>query len=110
MKPIVIIIFSNKNSKYDYNINNSQNKQFIKIVHWNSIKNKITDLKNFIMIEDPDVIWLNEIKINNEVELNLLINEIKHYSYETKTTGRNKGGGVLILYKASLSIRKYNNL
>ena len=55
----------------------SNNTQF-KIMHCNSIRNKIYELENFINIKNIDIILLNETKIN-DLNANFLFNKLVNY-------------------------------
>ncbi len=81
--------------------NSHQSK--INIIHWNCnfLKNKLPDILNYIEIESPDVICLNEIKCESSEEVNHLLRSLKEYSNISRVRTKS-GGGVLILYKNKL--------
>ena len=80
---------------------NSNNKKTLKIIHWNarSILPKISDLKNMMGKEAPDIVTINETWLNQKKRLHL-----KGYTTFRKDRGTT-GGGVLIMvmerYQAS---------
>lgn len=82
----------------------------LKIVHWNcnSIVNKIHDLKIYISLHEPDIISLNELKIN-EIKANLLFNDIVNYNFVCKCRN-NHGGGVVLLIKNAISYEEINDI
>ena len=72
-------------------INKTEN---IKIALWNcnSINNKIEEFKLFLLKYKPDIISLNETKIN-EINANHLFNNIQNYTFIHKHRNNNKNGG-----------------
>ena len=74
-----------------------QDSQF-KIIHWNcnSVKNKASELKQFLIINKPDLLSLNEIKCD-KYWANVTLN-IENYNLVYKCRN-NKGGGVAFLIK-----------
>jgi exonuclease III len=72
----------------------------LKITHWNcnSVRNKITDITEYLQNENVDILCLNEVRIQNEIFLNHLLADLK-YTYTAKIRKKNSGGGVAILVK-----------
>ena len=68
------LLNNNKNQTNNHNRNktskNLRNKNYnLKIIHWNCFKmteNRAKELNEFIKLNKPDVISLNEVKLNNE--------------------------------------------
>jgi exodeoxyribonuclease-3 len=85
-----------------FKINKTKN---IKIVHWNcnSINNKIEEFKLFLLKYKPDIISLNETKIN-EITANYLLNSIQNYTFIHKHRNNNKngGGGVALIINKNI--------
>jgi exonuclease III len=71
---------------------NNQSK--LKIVHWNcnSINNKQEEFKYFIYKHKPDIITLNETKIN-DFNGNIIFNKFKDYNFLHKQRNMQNGAG-----------------
>ena len=81
-------------------MNYFNSKPFLKVVHWNCYqldKIKLNELKLFINEFKPDLISLQEVKLNQE-QANLFL-RFDSYSLYYKPRERNphRGGGVTIL-------------
>ena len=88
-------------------------KPFLKIVHWNCFKLdkiKLNELKLFLNEFEPDLISLQEVKLNQE-QANLFL-RFDSYSVYYKPRERNptRGGGVAILVNNSLMNTRINGL
>jgi exonuclease III len=82
------------------NVNNN-----FKIVHWNcnSINNKQDEFKLFIQKHKPEIILLNETKIN-DFNANIFFNQIFEYQFLHKQRcAKNGAGGVAILIKRGIN-------
>jgi exonuclease III len=68
----------------------------IKIIHWNcnSINNKIEEFKDFIIKFNPEIVLLNETKINDFMA-NVIFSDFVEYDYLHKQrSSKNGAGGV----------------
>jgi exonuclease III len=91
-------------------INKNKLKEDLILTHWNcnSINNKIEEFKVFLLKYIPDILSLNETKVN-EVNANFLFNDIVGYNFVQKHRNNNKNGvgGVALLIQKN---RKYTEL
>ena len=81
----------------------------MKIIHWNcnSINNKFEEFKFFLTKHSPDVITLNETKINN-FTANNLFNQLNNYNFiHRQRNEKNGAGGVAILIKKSIQFENH---
>ena len=87
----------------------NKSKNYIKVQQFNcnSIRNKESEFREFLLKSKPDIISLNEIKCN-EAEANYLLN-INGYNVEYKCRN-SSGGGVAILIKENINYKKINQL
>ena len=80
-------------------INNDNNSIFsqIKIHHWNCkfIKNRYTDIIDYLNFEKPDILCLNEVGLKNPKILNEWFYNIK-YNMIHKLRPKSKGGGIML--------------
>lgn len=98
----------NNLSYNNYNNNNilrNNQCQALKVVHWNSFKmtrNKCAELKYFIKQNNPDIISLNEIKLNEQNGNEMLpFNNYDTY-YNPRSKNSSFGGGVALIVKSCL--------
>ena len=98
-----------KTNKNVHNVNSSRNKtnknsnkiSKLKVIHWNSnsIKDKIELLSDFLKVEKPDIMSINEIKCTESLANSLLY--LENY-YPVFKCRNNESGGVLLLIKAGI--------
>ena len=93
---------------------NPMNK--IKIIHWNCFKlnqNKCKELENFLDKNSPDIMCLNEVKLD-ENKANFFLNFINYVTiYKPRQINSNYGGGVAMLIRSNLDFVEtsiFNNL
>jgi exonuclease III len=93
---------------------NQMNK--IKIIHWNCFKlnqNKCKELENFLDKNSPDIMCLNEVKLD-ENKANFFLNFINYVTiYKPRQINSNYGGGVAMLIRSNLDFVEtsiFNNL
>jgi len=82
----------------------------IKIIHWNcnSINNKIEEFKDFIIKFNPEIVLLNETKINDFMA-NVIFSDFVEYDYLHKQrSSKNGAGGVAIMIKKQLKFESFN--
>ena len=86
-------------------------KRSLTITHWNcnSINNKIEEFKIFLLKYKPDIISLNETKVN-EINANFLFNNIEDYNFihKHRKNNRNGGGGVALLINKKIKFVELN--
>ncbi len=82
---------------------NQMNK--IKIIHWNCFKlnqNKCKELENFLDKNSPDIMCLNEVKLD-ENKANFFLNFTNYVTiYKPRQINSNYGGGVAMLIRSNL--------
>ena len=93
--------------------NNKTHLNSLKIVHWNSFKmtiSKCEELNEFIKKNNPDIMSLNEVKMNHE-EANYYLN-FNNYKTFHKPREKNSryGGGVALIIKNSIDHTESNIL
>jgi exonuclease III len=90
---------------------NKRKLKDLKIIHWNcnSLGNKIEEFKHFLSVNKPDIVSLNETKIN-EFNANFLFNSINNYKFVHKhrPSNKNGGGGVALLIHKNLKFNPLN--
>lgn len=69
----------------------------------NSMKNKITDIAQFILSTHTDILCIGETKlISTDLETQL---EIPGFELIRKDRGKNRGGGLAIYYRTGLQVK-----
>ena len=89
-----------------------RNKRNLIIIHWNcnSVYNKFEEFKIFLIKYNPDIVMLNETKIN-DFTANNLFNQLHNYKYLHKQRHEKNGaGGVAILIKNEIHFEYYDAL
>ena len=88
------------------------NMKNFKIIHWNcnSINNKFEEFKIFLNKHNPDIIMLNETKINDFTANNLFSQLINYKFLHKQRSEKNGAGGVTILFRAEIQIEICNLL
>ena len=87
-----------------------RNKRNLIIIHWNcnSVYNKFEEFKIFLIKYNPDIVMLNETKIN-DFTANNLFNQLSNYKFLHKQRSEKNGaGGVAILVKAEIQFETCN--
>jgi exonuclease III/phage gp16-like protein len=83
----------------------------IKIIHWNCFKlnqNKCKEIEYFLIDNSPDILCLNEVKLD-ENRANCFLKFTNYTTiYKPRPINSNHGGGVAILIKSDLDIAETN--
>ena len=83
----------------------------IKIIHWNCFKlnqNKCKEIEYFLIDNSPDILCLNEVKLD-ENRANYFLKFINYTTiYKPRPINSNHGGGVAILIKSDLDFVETN--
>lgn len=84
----------------------------LKIIHWNchSFRNKKTEFVRFLHDERPDIVCLNEIKLDAEWVNHKLVFEGYISLAKVRDQNPNHGGGVAILVKESIDFMQVTTL
>jgi exonuclease III len=84
----------------------------LKITHWNcnGIRNKATELGYFLKESKPDIVSLNEIKVNNSTARRILDFEGYFPIFKCRKVSSNHGGGVALLIKNNIIFKLNNQL
>jgi exonuclease III len=85
------------------------NMSKLKIIHWNcnSINNKFEEFKYFLTKHSPDIMTLNETKINN-FKANNLFNQLNNYKFiHRQRNEKNGAGGVAFIIKDYIQFENY---
>ena len=95
----------NSNKNHHKNNHKHTENTNLKVIHWNCFKmtqNRCKELEQFINDNQPDIISLNEVKMNKE-EANQFLN-INNYStyYKPRNKNSNYGGGVALIIKNTI--------
>ena len=77
----------------------------IKIIHWNCFKlnqNKCKEIENFLNENSPDILCLNEVKLD-ENRANFFLKFINYTTvYKPRPINSNHGGGVAMLIRSGI--------
>ena len=101
----------NSNKNHHKNNHKHTENTNLKVIHWNCFKmtqNRCKELEQFINGNQPDIISLNEVKMNKE-EANQFLN-INNYStyYKPRNKNSNYGGGVALIIKNTIEHTESN--
>jgi len=79
--------------------------QSLTVIGWNcrSMLSRVNEFYDYLTLFGPDIVCLNEIKMDTEKASNFLRFPGYETIYKPRPTGPNNGGGVAIIIKESIS-------
>ena len=92
-------------------MNNINSTSKIKIIHWNCFKlnqNKCKEIEHFLNENSPDILCLNEVKLDQN-KANYFLNFVNYITlYKPRPINSNYGGGVAMLIRSNLYFIEIN--